>query len=176
MLQFVTFLYFSVQLTLEQQWGLGCWQRSVGSPYITFRIAGSSLLVRLFLVAASGGSSSWQCRAARCGGFSCCRAEALGHVGFSGCSAWAQEPQPHPQALEHRLSSCGTRAYLPRSMWNLPRPGLEPVSPRLADRFLTSGPPRKSWKWSFTCMILDASKTYSYKLCFGGLRIDLRGN
>ena len=29
-------------------------------------------------------------------------------------------------------------------MWNLPGPGLEPVSPALADRFLTTGPPGKS--------------------------------
>ena len=33
------------------------------------------------------------------------------------------------QALECRLSSCGTRAQLFRSMWDLPGPGLEPVSP-----------------------------------------------
>ena len=28
-------------------------------------------------------------------------------------------------------------------MWDLPRPGLEPVSPALAGRFLTTAPPRK---------------------------------
>ena len=31
-----------------------------------------------------------------------------------------------------RLSSCGSRAQLLRGMWDLPRPGLEPVSPALA--------------------------------------------
>ena len=31
--------------------------------------------------------------------------------------------------LEHRLNSCGTWAQLLLSMWNLPRPGIEPVSP-----------------------------------------------
>ena len=41
-------------------------------------------------------------------------------------------------------SSCGTRAELPHSMWNLPRPGIEPMSPELADGFLTPGPPGKS--------------------------------
>ena len=30
-----------------------------------------------------------------------------------------------------RLSSCGSRAQLLRGMWDLPRPGLEPVSPAL---------------------------------------------
>ena len=31
-----------------------------------------------------------------------------------------------------RLSNCGSRAQLLRGMWDLPRPGLEPVSPALA--------------------------------------------
>ena len=43
----------------------------------------------------------------------------------------------------HRLSSCGSRAQLLRGMWDLPRPGLEPVSPALAGGFLTTAPPRK---------------------------------
>ena len=42
-----------------------------------------------------------------------------------------------------RLSSCGARAQLLRGMWDLPRPGLEPVSPALAGRFSTTAPPRK---------------------------------
>ena len=32
------------------------------------------------------------------------------------------------RALEHRLSSCGSQAYLLRGMWDLPGPGLETVS------------------------------------------------
>ena len=43
----------------------------------------------------------------------------------------------------HRLSSCGSRAQLLRGMWDLPRPGLEPVSPALAGRFSTTAPPGK---------------------------------
>ena len=42
-----------------------------------------------------------------------------------------------------RLSSCGSRAWLLRGMWDLPRPGLEPVSPALAGRFSTTAPPGK---------------------------------
>ena len=42
-----------------------------------------------------------------------------------------------------RLSSCGSRAQLLRGMWDLPRPGFEPVSPALAGRFSTTVPPRK---------------------------------
>ena len=43
----------------------------------------------------------------------------------------------------HRLSSCGSRAQLLRGMWDLPRPGLEPVSPALAGGFSTTVPPGK---------------------------------
>ena len=49
---------------------------------------------------------------------------------------------------EHRLqtrrvSNCGSRAQLLRGMWDLPRPGLEPVSPALAGRLSTTAPPGK---------------------------------
>ena len=42
-----------------------------------------------------------------------------------------------------RLSSCGSRAQLLRGTWDLPRPGLKPVSPALAGRFSTTAPPGK---------------------------------
>ena len=53
------------------------------------------------------------------------------------CGSWA---------LEHGLSRYGTRTPLPHSTWDLPRPGMEPVSPppALAGGFLTTGPPGKS--------------------------------
>ena len=35
------------------------------------------------------------------------------------------------QALERRLSSCSARALLLCGKWDLPGPGLEPVSPAL---------------------------------------------
>ena len=80
-------------------------------------------------------------RASHCGGFSCCGARALGvqasvvvACGLSSCGSWA---------LEGRLSSCGARAQLLRGMWDLPRQGLEPLSPALAGRFLTTVPPGK---------------------------------
>ena len=44
-----------------------------------------------------------------------------------------------------RLSNCGSRAQLLRGMWDLPRPGFEPVSPALAGRFSTTAPPGKPW-------------------------------
>ena len=48
-----------------------------------------------------------------------------------------------------RLSSCGSRAQLLRSMWDLPRPGLEPLSPALAGRLSTTAPPGKPTLYSF---------------------------
>ena len=53
-----------------------------------------------------------------------------------------------PPAAEHRLqtrrlSSCGSWAQPLRGMWDLPRPGLEPVSPALACGFSTTAPPGK---------------------------------
>ena len=54
---------------------------------------------------------------------------------FLFCGAWA---------LEHKFSSHGTRAWLLRGLWNLPRAGIEPVSPALAGGFLTTGSPGKS--------------------------------
>ena len=46
-----------------------------------------------------------------------------------------------PWALEHRLDSCRTRAQLLCAIWLLPGPGIKPVSPALAGRFLTTEPP-----------------------------------
>ena len=75
----------------------------------------------LSLVVASGGHSSSQC------------------AGLS--LSW-------PLVAEHRLqtcrlSNCGSRAQLFRSMCGPPRPGLEPVSPALAGRFSTAMSPGK---------------------------------
>ena len=72
----------------------------------------------------------------------CCGARALG--------AWASVVVTHglgscgARALERKLSSCGTQAFLLRGMWDLPGPGIEPVFPALAGGFLTTAPPRKS--------------------------------
>ena len=44
----------------------------------------------------------------------------------------------------HRLSSCGTQTQLTQGMRNLPGPGIEPMSPTLADGFLYTVPSEKS--------------------------------
>ena len=61
-----------------------------------------------------------------------------------------------------RLGNCGSRAQMLRGMWDLPRPGLEPVSPALAGRFSTTAPPGKPMSFLFTelpslCMLLCKS-------------------
>ena len=48
-----------------------------------------------------------------------------------------------------RLSNCGSRAQLLRGTWDLPRPGLEPVSPALAGRLSTTAPPGKPTVFPF---------------------------
>ena len=54
-----------------------------------------------------------------------------------------------------RLSSCGSRAQLLHGMWDLPRPGLEPVSPALAGRFSTTAPPGKPLKSVFIFVLFS---------------------
>ena len=53
----------------------------------------------------------------------------------------------------HRLSSCGSRASLLRGMWDLPRPGLEPMSPALAGRFSTTALPGKPFPFIFNLYV-----------------------
>ena len=60
-------------------------------------------------------------RASHWGGLSCCRG----------------------RALEHRLSGCGAQALLLCGIWDLPRSGIEPVSPALAGKFFTTELPGK---------------------------------
>ena len=81
---------------------------------------------RLYLVVVSRDYSSCDAQASHCGGFS--------------CVAWSLEP---------RQSSCGAQAQLPCSMWNLPGPGVNPMSSALAAGFLTTGPPGKFSMFDF---------------------------
>ena len=66
----------------------------------------------------------------------------------------AASPVAENRLQTRRLSSCGSRAQLLRGMWDLPRPGLEPVSPALAGRLPTTVPPGKppSCSFKFGCV------------------------
>ena len=55
----------------------------------------------------------------------------------------AASPVVEHRLQMRRLSNCGSRAQLLRGMWDLPRPGPEPVSPALAGRLSTTAPPEK---------------------------------
>ena len=79
--------------------------------------AGSLLLHKLFFSCGERGLlSSCGVQASHCGGFSC-GAWSLGYAGFSSWDAWA---------LEHRLSSWGTRAQLLCTYGIFPNQGLNP--------------------------------------------------
>ena len=75
---------------------------------------------------------------------------------FSSCGKWgplfiavrgpltiAASPVAEHRLHTRRLSNCGPRAHSLRGMWDLPRPGLEPVFPALAGRSSTTAPPGK---------------------------------
>ena len=49
-----------------------------------------------------------------------------------------------PRAPEHRLNSRGAQVYLLSGRWDLPGPGIEPMSPDLAGKFFTTEPLGKS--------------------------------
>ena len=91
---------------------------------------------RLSLVVASGGYPSLRCVGLSLRWLLLLRSTGSRRVGFSSCGS---------RTLERSLSSCGSRAQLLHGMWDLPRPGLEPVSPAFAGRFLTTAPPGKPW-------------------------------
>ena len=64
----------------------------------------------------------------------------------------AASPVAEHRLQTRRLSSCGSWAQLLRGMWDLPGPGLEPVSPALAGRLPTAAPPGKPFPkyWSLS--------------------------
>ena len=92
---------------------------------------------------------------------------------FSSCGRWGplliavRGPLTIAASLvaEHRLqtrrlSSCGAQARLLRGMWDLLRPGLEPVSPALAGRLSTTAPPGKPFEYVFKKLIFSFLSFY----------------
>ena len=72
------------------------------------------------------------------------------HGGYSSfvASHWGDFPCCWARALA-QASAAVTWGLSCSSKWDLPGPGIEPVSPALAGRFLTTGPPGKPPEWAF---------------------------
>ena len=120
---------------------LNCWNQgwfNIGNEHVAhliyFWLCGSLLLCRIFsLVAKSSGYSLVVVH----GFFNVVASsvaehelQALSHCDF--------------QVLWYGLCSCGAWAQLLHCMWNLPRPGIELLSPALAGRLITTEPAGKS--------------------------------
>ena len=70
-------------------------------------------------------------------------------------------------AAEHRLqtrrlSSCGSRAQLLRGMWDLPKPGLKPVSPALAGGLSTTAPPGKPSRYFLIFSLISSVTSWLF--------------
>ena len=61
------------------------------------------------------------------------------------------------QTLDHKLHSGGALALLLCGVWDLPRSGIEPVSPELTDGLFTAEPPGKP---CFLFLFLILTKLY----------------
>ena len=90
---------------------------------IFMSVLGLHCCTQAFSSCGKQGYSSCTAWASHCGGVSCCRAWALG--------VQAQQ--------------LGRMDLVAPGMWDLPGPGIKPMSLTLAGRFSTTGSPRKSW-------------------------------
>ena len=70
-----------------------------------------------------------------------------------------------PRLQTRRLSNCGSRAQLLCGMWDLPRPGLEPVCPALAGRLSTTAPPGKPRTHFLGKAVLNVYQKYTLSMC-----------
>ena len=75
--------------------------------------------------------------------FSSCGKRGPLFIAVRGPLTIAASPVAEHRLQTRRLSSCGSRAQPLRGMWDLPRPGLKPVSPALAGGLSTTAPPGK---------------------------------
>ena len=124
-------------------------------------------LCSLSLAAAGGATLCCSAQASHCGGFSWCGAQLLGPLALGvaehGLRSYGL------RALGFGLSSCGARAYLLHGMWNPPGPGIKPMFPAAAGRFLSTVPPGKSSVESFN---VEQKKENWAKILDYGYRLD----
>ena len=72
------------------------------------------------------------------------------------------------------LNSDDAQAYLPHAIWDLPGPGIEPMSSALTSKFSTSGPPGKPQNHSLFSFPLEAFLSFlwtSRHMALGALSI-----
>ena len=69
------------------------------------------------------------------------------------------------------LSNCSAQSSLLHGMWDLPGPGIEPVSLALQGRFLTTGPPGKSYKILIYILIWGIYDDILFIFCLMAYRI-----
>ena len=70
-------------------------------------------------------------------------------IAVRGPLAIAASPVAEHRLQTRRLSNCGSRAQSLCGMWDLSRPGLEPVLPASAGRLSTTAPPGKPKRMKF---------------------------
>ena len=112
------------------------------------------------LVVVSGVSLLSSCGVwvSHCCGLYYCWAQVLELSGFSTCSSWA---------LEQRLNSCGTQAWLLHDTWDLSGPGIEPMSLALTGGFLTSelpGNPSYTVSFKHQFISLNVLKALTWRM------------
>ena len=100
--------------------------------------------------------------------FSSCGKRGPLFIAMRGPLTVAASPVAEHRLQTRRLSSCGSRAQLLHGMWDLPRPGLEPVSPALAGRFSTTVPPGKPKK-AFLKRVFSYVLSHTTEVVFSGL-------
>ena len=120
--------------------------------------------VRAFSSCGEQGYSSLQCEGFSLRWLLLLRSTGSRHSGF--CSVARGLSSCGSRALECRLSSYGARASLLHGMWELPGPGLEPLSPALAGGFLTTAPPGKPSR-----LLSTAAETLSWLALGSGVTV-----
>ena len=122
-----------------------------------FGCTGSWLLHGLFSSCGYWGLlSNGGVEVSRCGDFSCYGAWLWGTWasvivtgGLSNCGFLVPE---------YRVSSCGTQVWLLWGMWDLPRSGMEPMSPALVGGFFTTEPSERPLNRFFFFLLVEHHK------------------
>ena len=146
----------------------GLYSLEVQSRFFFFIINSYSIYLFIYLFIFSCVGSSFRARAfSSCGKrgplFIVVRGPLF--IAVSGPLTITAPPIAGHRLQTRRLSSCGSQAQLLHGMWDLPRPGLEPVSPALAGRFSTTAPPGKPFQSFFrNVVILGTQYSSGYQI------------